>query len=228
MAYAVPLQTDRFRCFICSYTKSFPQPGESVRGESFHMGSGGKGANQAVAAAKLDAEVQLIARVGNDSFGRSNVEDLSRQGVDVSQVEVSESSHTGTATITVNAHGENTIVVTLGANLELDEACAERHKETIGKASLVMAQAEVSRKGNKRLFELAKELGVTTFFNPAPGVPDTDKSMVALTDIICTNENEAEYLTGIPQGTLEDAKKAASEMLTMGPEHAIITLGQKG
>ncbi|XGW10478.1 hypothetical protein V3C99_012176 [Haemonchus contortus] len=213
---------------LVSYTKSFPRPGESVRGDSFQMGSGGKGANQAVAASRLGASVQLIGRVGNDTFGESNIDNLRKAGVDISQVEKSDSSHTATATITVNAHGENTIVVTLGANLELDDECAERHEKAISNAAIVMAQAEVSRKGNKRAFELARKHGVMTFFNPAPGVPDTDMSMVALSDIICTNENEAEFITNIPQNTMEDAEKAAAQMITMGPKHAIVTLGAKG
>ncbi|VDL76974.1 unnamed protein product [Nippostrongylus brasiliensis] len=142
---------------LISYTDVFPRPGESVRGNSFLMGSGGKGANQAVAAARLGADVQLIARVGNDTFGRSNIEDLRQSGVDVSQMEQSDTSHTGTATITVNAQGENCIVVTLGANMELDEESAERHEETISNAAMVMTQAEVSRKGNRRVFEIAKK-----------------------------------------------------------------------
>ncbi|VDL71339.1 unnamed protein product [Nippostrongylus brasiliensis] len=222
---------------LISYTDVFPRPGESVRGNSFLMGGGGKGANQAVAAARLGADVQLIARVGNDTFGRSNIEGLRQSGVDVSQMELSDTSHTGMSTITVNAQGENCIVMTLGANMELDEESAERHAETINNAAIVMTQAEVSRKGNRRVFEIAKKHNVMTFWNPAPGVPDTDMDMVALTDIICTNENEAretcskleaEFITGIAQNSLEDAKAAAEQMLTMGPKHAIVTMGAKG
>ncbi|PIO57764.1 hypothetical protein TELCIR_20816, partial [Teladorsagia circumcincta] len=137
--------------------------------------------------------------VGNDTFGESNIENLQKSGVEVSQVQKSDSSHTATATITVNAHGENTIVVTLGANMELDDDCAERHEKAIKEAGMVMTQQEVSRKGNKRAFELAKKHGVKTFFNPAPGERDTDMSMVALSDIICTNENEKfiDYCSGV-------------------------------
>ncbi|KAK6048369.1 hypothetical protein COOONC_14126, partial [Cooperia oncophora] len=138
-------------------------------------------------------------KVGNDSFGESNIENLRKAGVDVSQVEKSESSHTATATITVNAHGENTIVVTLGANMELDDVCAERHEKAISEAALVMTQAEVSREGNKRAFELAKN-----------------------------NIRKAEFITNIPQNSMEDAEKAAAQMTTMGPEYAIVTLGAKG
>ncbi|VDM55837.1 unnamed protein product [Angiostrongylus costaricensis] len=213
---------------LVSYTKSFPRPGESVRGNSFHMASGGKGANQAVAAAKLGATVQLIARVGNDLFGQSNIDDLRKSGVDTSEVEKSDSSHTATATITVNEQGENAIVVTLGANMELNEQSANRHETALDKAALVMTQAEIPREANRRIFELAKKHGVKTFFNPAPGESNPDKVMMALTDIVCMNENEAELITTIPQHTLDDAKKAAAQMLTMGPQYSIVTLGSKG
>ncbi|KAJ1350383.1 hypothetical protein KIN20_006164 [Parelaphostrongylus tenuis] len=193
---------------LVSYTKSFPRPGESVRGTSFHMASGGKGANQAVAAARLGASVKLIARVGND---------LSLTAVAPPP-----------ATITVNEQGENTIVVTLGANMEPYGPKAERHEQIIANAALVMAQAEVPREANRRIFELAKKHGVKTFFNPAPGEPDPDKQMLALSDIVCMNESEAEFITNIPQQSLDDAKKAAAQVLTMGPQHAIVTLGGKG
>ncbi|RCN42065.1 ribokinase [Ancylostoma caninum] len=213
---------------LISYTNEFPRPGESVRGHSFQMGSGGKGANQAVAAARLGAKVQLIARVGTDIFGKSNVESLTKSGVDTSQVEISDTSHTGAATITVNSHGENCIVIALGANLELDDSAANRHEAALQGASIVLIQAENCPKGNKRIFELAKKHGVKTFFNPAPADPNMDKSIVALTDIICANETETEIVTGVPQHTLDDAKKGAAQTLTMGPEHVIITLGAKG
>ncbi|ETN81103.1 hypothetical protein RB195_017655 [Necator americanus] len=213
---------------LVSYTTDFPRPGESVRGHMFRMASGGKGANQAVAAARLGAKVQMIARVGDDFFGKSNIADLTESGVDTSRVEKSQTSHTATATITVNSHGENCIVVTLGANLEVDESTANRHETALRDAALVLIQAEISSEGNKRIFELAKKHGVKTFFNPAPGDPNMDKSIVTLTDIICTNESEAEFVTGISQNSLDDAKKAAAKMLTMGPEHVIITLGAKG
>ncbi|VDM71742.1 unnamed protein product [Strongylus vulgaris] len=123
---------------------------------------------------------------------------------------------------------ENCIVVTLGANLEVDDEMAEKHKSTLENAAIVLIQGEISQKGNKRIFELAKEQKVKTFFNPAPGNPDLDKSILPLTDIICTNENETEFITGIPQKNIDDAKKAATQIITMGPEHAIVTLGPQG
>ncbi|KAL6735268.1 hypothetical protein Aduo_005725 [Ancylostoma duodenale] len=166
----------------------FPRPGESVGADDFIMRCAGKGANQAVAAARLGAKVQLIAKVG-----------------------------------------ENCIATVLGANLELDKTSAKKYESALKGASLVLIQAEVSPLGNKKIFKLAKKHGVKTFFNASPGDPDMDMSNVELTDILCCPWIvAAEFVTGIPQESFEDAKNAAAQMLTMGPEHVIITLGAKG
>ncbi|CAJ0607857.1 unnamed protein product [Cylicocyclus nassatus] len=213
---------------LVSYTEEFPRPGESVRGNAFKMNHGGKGANTAVAAARLGGEVEFIGKVGDDIFGESNRRALQEAGVDTTHLETSKTGQTATATLIVNAHGENCIVVTLGANLEIDDDTAEKHEEALKNAAIVSIQGEVTQRGNKRIFELAKDHGVKTFFNPAPGDPNLDRSILPLTDIVCTNENEAEFLTGIKQNSMDDARRAAAQMLTMGPEHAIITLGPRG
>ncbi|PAV89139.1 hypothetical protein WR25_14152 [Diploscapter pachys] len=213
---------------LISYTDRFPRPGESVRGHHFLAGSGGKGANQAVAAAKLGTKVSMIGRIGNDMFGDKNLEGLKKEGICVEGIEKSNSVQTATATITVNKEGENSIVVTLGANMELDDKAAERNEEIISKAGLLLCQAEIPDSGNKRAFELAKKHGVTVFFNPAPGDPNLDKNLLKLVDIVCVNENEAEFITGHPLNSVEDAKKQALEICKFGPKSTIITLGAKG
>ncbi|CAB3411039.1 unnamed protein product [Caenorhabditis bovis] len=213
---------------LISYTERFPRPGESVRGDSFQLGAGGKGANQAVAAARLGVDVSIIAMVGDDIFGESNIKSLRDQGVDVSSIGVSTKTHTATATITVTREAENSIVVTLGANMELVSDVADSHETTIADASIIVCQGEIPEIANRRAFEIAKKHGVTTFLNPAPGDPKMDKSILELTDILCTNENEAEFLTGISPDTPENGEKAILRMLEMGPKHAIITLGPKG
>ncbi|CAA91318.2 Ribokinase [Caenorhabditis elegans] len=213
---------------LVSYTDSFPRPGESVRGHNFKLGSGGKGANQAVAAARLGINVSMIGMVGEDMFGDSNIKDLSSNGVDTSCVGRTKKTHTATATITVNKEGENNIVVTLGANLEMSPEIADANSSKIAGSKMVICQGEIDEKGNRRAFEIARSHGVTTFLNPAPGDPNMDKTILELVDIICTNENEAEFITGIAQNNVKDAEKAARAMLKMGPQHAIITLGGKG
>ncbi|CAI5443448.1 unnamed protein product [Caenorhabditis angaria] len=213
---------------LISYTERFPRPGESVRGSAFHAGAGGKGANQAVAAARLGANVTMIGMVGKDMFGDSNIESLRQNGVDTSGVGRSQEKHTATATITVNQEAENSIVVTLGANLDLLPEFADKSHSLLANSHLVLCQGEIPEAANRRAFEIARGNGAKTFLNPAPGDAKMDKSILSLTDIVCTNENEAEFITGIPQTTLEDAENAARKMLEMGPQIAIITLGAKG
>ncbi|CAL2033107.1 unnamed protein product [Caenorhabditis brenneri] len=213
---------------LVSYTDRFPRPGESVRGNTFKSGSGGKGANQAVAAARLGANVAMIGMVGEDMFGDSNIKDLKENGVDTNCIGRTNKTHTATALITVNKEAENCIVVTLGANMEMSPKIAETNSSIIENSKIVMCQGEIDEKGNRKAFEIARKNGVTTFLNPAPGDANMDKSILDLVDVICTNENEAEFITGIPQNNVEDAEKAARAMVEMGPKYAIITLGSKG
>ncbi|CAJ0576423.1 unnamed protein product, partial [Mesorhabditis spiculigera] len=213
---------------LISYTPRFPRPGESVRGSGFLAGPGGKGANQAVAAARLGANVQMIARVGADMFGDSNRDSLAKAGIAVDSVEKIEGSSTATATITVSAEGENSIVVVLGANEKLTADVAEHHRAAIQSAKLVMCQNEIPQEGNRAAFKIAKESGVTTFYNPAPGDEHMDRKILDLVDIVCTNENEAEFLTDINAENKDGAFQAAEKMLGMGPHTAIVTLGPKG
>ncbi|CAI4232055.1 unnamed protein product [Auanema sp. JU1783] len=213
---------------LISYTEDFPRPGESVRGSHFLAGGGGKGANQSVAAAKLHENVVMIAKVGKDIFGDSNIKGLRDAGVNVSHIQQIEEANTATATITVNNQGENSIVVVLGANLYMDADYANKVADELNGASIVLCQAEISQAANRRIFEIARSKGVRTFFNPAPGDRNLDKSILELVDIVCTNENEAEFLTGISADTIDNAKKAARKMQQMGPRHVIITLGPQG
>ncbi|GMR38314.1 hypothetical protein PMAYCL1PPCAC_08509 [Pristionchus mayeri] len=215
---------------LISYTSRFPRPGESIRGKSFQQGAGGKGANQAVAAALLGAQVSMIGKVGDDIFADFNIASMGKAGVETSAVERMPGSTTGTATITVSeeAGGENSIVVTLGANMEMSPEAAEKAESMIASAAILLCQAEIPDAATKKALEIGSKHGVTTFLNPAPGDPNLDKSMLTFVDIICTNENEAEFITGIAAPTPVEAEKAARAMLERGPRVAIITLGPRG
>ncbi|GMS86322.1 hypothetical protein PENTCL1PPCAC_8497 [Pristionchus entomophagus] len=217
---------------LISYTSRFPRPGESIRGNSFHQGAGGKGANQAVAAALLGANVAMIGKVGDDIFADFNIASMQKAGVETSAVEKVAGSTTGTATITVSeAGGENSIVVTLGANLEMSPVTAEAAETVIASfrsAGILLCQAEIPDAATKKAFEIGKKRGVTTFLNPAPGDPHLDQSMLAFVDIICVNENEAKFITGIAAPNPAQAEKAARAMLERGPMVAIVTLGPQG
>ncbi|KAI1724344.1 pfkB family carbohydrate kinase domain-containing protein [Ditylenchus destructor] len=124
--------------------------------------------------------------------------------------------------------GENCIIVTLGANLELSPKRAIEIENEIKKSRLILCQSEVDQEANLEAFTVAKRNNVTTFFNPAPGRPDLDRRILPLTDIICTNENEAEFITGLEISTYEGFKCAAKNMLELGPRIAIVTCGPKG
>uniref|UniRef100_A0AC34FA01 Ribokinase n=1 Tax=Panagrolaimus sp. ES5 TaxID=591445 RepID=A0AC34FA01_9BILA len=227
-----------------SYTERFPNPGESVRGNDFKMGSGGKGANQGVQAAKLGASVTMIGRVGNDMFGDANINGLKKAGVNVEYIEKSDTAPTSVACITVDNKGttlilnlfkclvlfvgENSIVVTLGANLELNVERVKELEDVIAGATMVLCQFEINEETNYAAFEIARKHNVTTFYNAAPGKPGMDKEILKFTDILCTNENETEFLIGRQLSSIEDFKEASRELLKYGPKTIVVTLGAKG
>uniref|UniRef100_A0A915CM64 Carbohydrate kinase PfkB domain-containing protein n=1 Tax=Ditylenchus dipsaci TaxID=166011 RepID=A0A915CM64_9BILA len=152
----------------------------------------------------------MVGRVGEDIFGDANIEAIKSFGADTSLIQKSSTAATGTATIYVADDGENCIL-----------------EDHIKRASLIICQSEIDQGGNLQAFKIAKQHNVTTFFNPAPGRPDLDKTILAYTDIICTNENEAEFITGLTISTYEEFKDAAKEMIKMGPRIAIVTCGPK-
>ena len=213
---------------LVTYVDRFPRPGESVRGKCFKTFLGGKGANQAVMAAKLGADVVFVARVGNDMFGDANIKGVEAAGCDVSLVQKSDSAATGTGVVTVSSDGENCIVVTLAANLEITEERARELEPEIAKANLISCQSEIGQCANLEAFKIAKKYNVTTFFNSAPGRSDLNKEIITYTDIICANENETEFLIGEKITSLDGFKEAAKKILKLGPKFVIITLGPNG
>uniref|UniRef100_A0A915C5N2 Ribokinase n=2 Tax=Parascaris univalens TaxID=6257 RepID=A0A915C5N2_PARUN len=213
---------------LISYANRFPRPGESIRGKSFEAGCGGKGANQAAQIGRLGGKVIMIGRVGNDIFGPLNIENLNKSGVITDFIERSDTAGTATATVTVTDDGENSIVVALGANMEIPPSRAEQLESVISRAKLVLCQYEIDHSTLKRTFEIAKKHNVRTFFNFAPGTSDFDKSLLKLVDILSTNENETEFLTGSRLTCIEDVVRASKSMLRFGPSIAVTTLGAKG
>ncbi|KHN85298.1 Ribokinase [Toxocara canis] len=213
---------------LTSYTEIFPRPGESVRGLSFESGPGGKGSNQAVQAARLGGSVVMIGRVGRDMFGQLNIDALKSSDVITDYIEVSDTVGTATAMVTVSQHGENSIVVTLGANLELTPDRAEAVESVIAKAKILICQYEIKVDALKKALEVARRNNVRTFFNFAPGERNFDKAILKNVDILCTNENETEFLSGMSAKTVEDAMNASKSLLSYGPSAVIATLGKNG
>uniref|UniRef100_A0A0N4ZBJ5 Ribokinase n=1 Tax=Parastrongyloides trichosuri TaxID=131310 RepID=A0A0N4ZBJ5_PARTI len=211
---------------LISYTDSFPKPGESVRGNEFKMGSGGKGANQAVAAAKLGSNVKIIGCVGNDIFGDYNVSNISKYNVNVDGIKKCNDKSTGTASIYVDKNGENCIVVTLGANYEVNQDTAINSINDIKNSSIIMIQNEICQEGNLKALKIAKENNVKTLYNPAPGLPNLDKEFLEYTDILVANENETEFLLNKKVISDNDFIDASKKLLKHVKEAVILTRGK--
>ncbi len=209
-----------------TYVAAFPRPGETIHGVRFTIVYGGKGANLAVMAARVGGAVQMVGRVGDDMFGQEMLRNLDREGVDTRAVRVSPGFSSGVAVITVEASGQNQIVVVAGAN---GQVTADDLDGALGGAvQVLVCQMEVPMAANLAALRLARAAGVQTIFNPAPGSSAIPEEVYGLADIFCPNESEAELLTGVAVHSIEDARRAAAELRRRGAAAALITLGERG
>ncbi|WP_300380055.1 ribokinase [Clostridium sp.] len=206
---------------------NLPKVGETILSKSFKKISGGKGANQAVAAKRSGADVMMISKIGIDENGKVLKAKLEDDNIDVKFVFEDKEKETGMAIIMVNENGNNSIVVVAGANIEIKQEEIEASIEAIKKGDILISQFETPEDMTLVAFKKAKELGKLTILNPAPA-KKIDKNLLKVTDIIVPNETEAEILTGIKVSNLEEAKKAGEAFLAYGVTFAIITLGSKG
>ncbi len=202
----------------------FPQPGETISGEDLQVIPGGKGANQAVAAARLGANVSMLGRVGKDNFGDFLLNNLKSNNVDSQHVQRDDAS-TGTATIIVDSNGQNSIVLSAGANGKVSSADVESASFLHHK--LLLLQLEIPAPTVLAAAQRAKENNVRVILNPAPAkeIPD---ELIALADFIIPNETELSLLTGMDVNDLPSAERAARVLLQRGAKHVIVTLGSKG
>jgi ribokinase len=204
-----------------------PRLGETLHGHSFHLVYGGKGANQAVMAAKLGAHVSMVARVGHDVFGEGMLRNFQSLGIDTTHVIVDADHSSGVAPIFVDDHAQNVIVIIAGANGALAPADVQAARQTILDSSAVVCQLEVPIETSLEAFRVAKSGGVCTILNPAPAA-ELPAELLALTDICAPNETETEILTGLPVRTQEEAVAAAHVLLRRGLQTVIITMGERG
>lgn len=212
---------------LISKVPRLPKLGETMMGHAFHMGYGGKGANQAVMAAKLGAQVAMVTKLGNDVFGADTLKNYQAQGIDTTWVFFDEKAASGVAPIFVDDNAQNFIVIIPGANMALSPADVQQASSAITNASLLICQLEVPIESTLEAFRIAKAAGVTTILNPAPAAPLPDE-LLQLSDIIAPNETETEQLTGLSVTAIEDAEKAARALLQRGPRTVILTLGERG
>ena len=208
-------------------TSRFPLPGETIMGGMFFMFAGGKGANQAVAAARMGGKVSFVAKVGKDIFGKQAIKGFEDEGIDTTYISIHESTASGVALITVDAKGENEIVVAPGSNNLLDEENIGNAEAAIAEAEIILLQLEVPIATVTFACKKAFELGKKVILNPAPActLPILIYSHLYL---ITPNETEATLLTGIDVMDEKSADAAADKLLSYGVRNVIITLGSKG
>ncbi|HYF81637.1 MAG TPA: ribokinase [Clostridia bacterium] len=212
---------------LVTYTGRMPVTGETIMGKSFRQIPGGKGANQADAIAKLGAEVKMIGCVGCDDMGNTLLEALQNDGVDVAMVKRAAGISTGIASITVDAKGNNCIIVVPGANYRLSIENLQASYEVIQNSEVVVAQLEVPIETVKFAIKTAKQMGKLTILNPAPAI-ELEDEFLSNVDILVPNDTELELLSGIQVNKEGDLESAAQILINKGVRELIVTLGSKG
>lgn len=204
-----------------------PAPGETILGGTFFMAQGGKGANQAVAAARLSGQVTFIAKVGTDIFGEQSVQLYKDEGIDTSYITIDANKPSGVALITVDSNGENCIAVAQGANSALHTDDISKAQAVCEQASIILMQLEIPLETVNYVANLPQANNVKLVLNPAPACPLPD-DLLRKVSVITPNEKEAEMLTGIKITGIESAKEAAKALANKGIETVIITMGAEG
>lgn len=208
-------------------TPRLPAPGETLVGSACHLGFGGKGANQAVAAARLGGQVTIVGKVGGDAFGEKIRDNFRAENIDAAHVTVTQDHSTGVAAIIVDDTARNAILVVPGANHELSPNDVRQAELAIQSADILLCQLEVPLAAILEAFRIAKAAGVRTVLNPAPATSLPDE-LLRLSDLCIPNELEIEQLTNRPATTLEQATQAGRALLDRGPSVVIVTCGDRG
>ncbi|MEK4472404.1 ribokinase [Paenibacillus sp. FSL R7-0048] len=208
-------------------TNRSPNAGETLIGQAFALSPGGKGANQAVAAARLGAEVSMIGRVGKDTFGSEMLEIIRNEGIHIEHISVSEHEATGVASIVIEEDGENRIIVVPGANIELTVEDIQALEAVISQAKIIVLQLEMDLAMSEQAIAIAHRKGIPVILNPAPARVLKDE-MLAQVSYLTPNETEAGILSGMTVDSAETAEQAARILLQKGVQNVIVTLGSKG
>lgn len=205
-----------------------PRPGETLAGHAFAQVAGGKGGNQAVAAARLGAQVAMIGCVGADANGAQLRAGLEAEGIDCTALETSERASTGVALIVVDDGSQNAIVIVAGSNGDVTSATIARHEAVLAAADVVVCQLETPDAAVEATLAAARRLGKTTILNPAPAVGPLPAAWFPLIDYLIPNELEAATLTGLPVTSPADAAAAAAALRKAGARNVLVTLGAQG
>jgi ribokinase len=212
---------------LLTFTDVFPRPGETVFGKGFDMGFGGKGANQAVASRLCGAEVMMVAKVGDDLFGRATINNFASFGIDTTHVHSVEGAPTGVAPILVEPNGQNRIIVVKGANDRLTPADVDAAAPDLARVDAIILQFEIPLETIYHTLRFARAHNIRCIVNPAPAVP-ANLAELAGADYFIPNETEAEQFTGLPLGSEAEAAAGAVALLGKGFRRVVITLGARG
>lgn len=213
---------------ITMHVATFPQPGETINASAVTSAAGGKGANQAVAAAKSGAQTYFIGRVGDDGAGKFMLTNLKNYGVLTDCLHVTEHANTGHAYIALAENGQNDIIIDHGANYQVSIADVKAAEGFISQADCIIAQFETPLKATIAAFKLAKQHGLVTILNPAPAIRQIPADLLAVTDAITPNETESAAITGLEIKNEADLKANAQKLHALGVKNVIITYGDKG
>lgn len=213
---------------LISYVPRLPREGETLHGTEFRIGYGGKGANQAVMAAKLGARVTMVTKLGEDVFGEGTLENFKQYGIDTTHVLRTPQAFSGVAPIAVDQQGRNSIIIVTGANdlLTIDEVRGAEN--AIVGSGVTVCQLEIPLEISVAALMLARDAGVPTVFNPAPAREQLPADAYRLADVFCPNESEATLLTGKPVSNVDQARVAADVLLERGATSVVLTLGANG
>ncbi|HSR52632.1 MAG TPA: ribokinase [Acidobacteriota bacterium] len=208
-------------------TERIPAPGETVLGSDLTMAAGGKGANQAVAAARLGAQVTFVARLGVDDFGKQALKKLEAEDIDCSHLQLDPGLPSGAALIMVQHGGQNAIAVAPGANSGLSPSDVDRAYEKLRQSQALLLQLEVPVETVRHAADLARRQGLIVVLNPAPA-QRLEAELLRQVSVLTPNESEAEILTGVKVEDESSARQAARKMGELGASSVVITLGEKG
>jgi ribokinase len=212
---------------LVTFADRFPQAGETIFGQSFDLGFGGKGANQAAAARLCGADVFMVARVGSDLFGPATIQNFKKLGIDATHVKQIEGVSSGVAPIFVEPNGQNRIFVVKGANDLLKPADVDAAADLLKTVDCIVLQFEIPLETVYYSVSFARKNGIRCIVNPAPAQPIEMNALAGL-DYFVPNESEAETITGMPVRNVDDAKKCAEKLLSSGIKRVIVTLGANG
>jgi ribokinase len=212
---------------LTTFSDRFPNAGETIFGQKFDLGFGGKGANQAVASRLCGADVFMVARVGSDLFGPATIENFNKLGIDATHVKQIEGASSGVAPIFVEPNGQNRIFVVKGANDLLKPADVEAAADLLKTVDCMVMQFEIPLETVYYSVQFARKNKIRCIVNPAPAQPVDLQALDGL-DYFVPNESEAETITRMPVKNVDDAKKCAEKFLTNGIKRIIITLGSNG